>query len=256
MQRLNKLDLQPHERIIAAWDRSTFTIEDQRRLASLIPKVGGIKVGYQALNTPVESGSSIMVGHALRVHVRQMHGPSVRIMHDEKHLDIGITMQKAAQAMAQLGVWGFTVHASGKLESLSRCVHAAARVSQAIGVTVLTDYDDSDCGETYGSRIPSTVLRLAERFAQAGGKYIVCSGQDLEHLRFGQSGDLIKVTPGVRLKGSDRRDQKRVVTPGEAIALGADFVVCGSDIFKSDDWAGNAERIAEDIAQHEQAQSV
>lgn len=238
-----KPKLAPHERIIAAWDRSTFTIEDQRKLAQLIPHIGGIKVGYQALCTPVEPDSSVMVGHALRVHVRHMHGPDVRIMYDAKFLDIEHTMLMAAEALRG-AVWGFTVHACARKESLRRCIEAAGSTNP-IGVTVLTDHDDADCEETFDAGTVDMVLCFAERFARAGGKMLVCSGRELEYL---DTIKLVKITPGVRLPGSDHQDQKRVVSPGKAVSLGADFVVCGRDIFGSHDWVGNAKRIAENIA--------
>lgn len=238
--------LQPHQRIFCAWDRPTFTLEDKRGIEHLVPHVGGFKIGLEAMNMPVEFGSALTVGHALRVHLQRFY-PHLKIFWDTKGLDIKNTMAGLAASVAHLGVWGFTVHASARAESLQATVQNAGN-TRVIGVTVLTDNSDEECAETYGENVEDTVSHFAERFAKAGGHVLVSSPHELKYLRIGERAKLLKVTPGVRLPGAQTHDQKRVMTPGEAVAAGASFVVCGRDIFGTPMWADNAKRVAANIA--------
>ncbi len=239
-------NLAAHERIFPAWDRPSFTKDDKYAIEKLVPHVGGFKIGLQAMNMPVEPGSAIMVGHALRVHLQHFY-PHLKIFWDIKGLDIKNTMAGLANSVAHLNVWGFTVHASARTESLEAAVQNAGK-TLVIGVTVLTDNTEDDCQGTYGASIDETVPHFGERLARVGGHVIVCSPHELQFMDVGQRSELVKVTPGVRLPGADTHDQARVMTPGDAVANGADFVVCGRDVFGTSDWAGNAQRIAANIS--------
>ncbi len=245
--------LAAHERIFCAWDRPSFTKEDKRAVEKLVPHVGGFKIGLEAMHMPIELGSSITVGHALRVHLQHFF-PHLKIFWDIKGLDIENTMAGLAKNISHLGVWGFTVHASARLESLKAAVRLAGK-AQVIGVTVLTDTSDEECFDTYNEKVEDTVPHFAERFARAGGHALVSSPHELQFMNVGERQKLLKITPGVRLPGASAHDQKRVMTPGDAVAHGADFVVCGRDIFGNDDWVGNAERVAENIAAGQQAKA-
>ncbi|MBP9669421.1 MAG: orotidine 5'-phosphate decarboxylase [Candidatus Pacebacteria bacterium] len=237
--------LQPSERILASWDRPSLTRDDKRGIEKLVPHVGGFKIGLQSANMPIEPGSAITVGHALRVHLRQFY-PHLKIFWDMKGHDIKNTMAGFAQSVAEMGVWAFTVHASVRQESLEAAVKYAGN-ALVTGVTVLTDHSEHECEETYGEGIEETVSHLAERHARADGHAIVCSPLELKYMRVGLRSKLLNITPGVRLPGADVRDQKRIMTPGEAVSEGADFLVCGQDIFGTLSWADNAKRIAANI---------
>lgn len=183
--------------------------------------VGYFKVGLELMSA---AGAPQAVQH-----VRRLGG---RIFLDGKFSDIPNTMAGAVKAAESLGVEFLTVHASSGPDSL-RAASDSRKNTKILGVTVLTSLDDVSCEGVFGSSIQHKVLQFARDAIRAGLDGIVCSGLELEWLR--QEADLkplLKVVPGVRPEWAQTQDQKRSVTPPEAIQLGADYIVIGRPILQ------------------------
>lgn len=160
---------------------------------------------------------------------------------DLKYHDIPNTVAKAVQAAAKLGVWMVNVHALGG----SKMMHAARqaldeldgiRKPLLIAVTVLTSTEQSDLAEIGLSGTPrENVLRLAKLAQQAGLDGVVCSAQEANELRQLLGEAFCLVTPGIRPEGSDANDQKRIMTPQEAIEAGSSYLVIGRPITQASD---------------------
>jgi len=156
---------------------------------------------------------------------------------DLKFHDIPNTVGKACKAAAELGVWMVNVHASGGLPMMQAAKEGIAQSSRPetklIAVTVLTSMDQSQLSGVIDNVTPEQqVLRLASLTAQAGLDGVVCSAKEAVMLRNEIGEDFLLVTPGIRPKGSDAGDQKRVMTPPEAIDSGVSYLVMGRPITK------------------------
>lgn len=158
---------------------------------------------------------------------------------DLKFHDIPNTVAKAVKASAELGVWMVNVHASGGV----RMMEAAADVLVAyrqppllIGVTVLTSMDAGDLQATGITESPEEhVVRLARLTKSSGLDGVVCSAQEAPVLRDVCGGDFTLVTPGIRPAGVSAGDQRRVVTPSDALAAGSHYLVIGRAITEASD---------------------
>jgi orotidine-5'-phosphate decarboxylase len=173
---------------------------------------------------------------------------------DLKFHDIPNTVAKAVQAAADLGVWMVNVHASGG----SKMMIAAREALQIFGkdkplliaVTVLTSMEQSDLTELGIHLTPAEqVLKLAALTAQSGLDGVVCSAQEAALLKqqFGQQFCL--VTPGIRPAFAQADDQKRVMTPQQALAVGVDYLVIGRPITKASDPLAALQAIYQEIQQ-------
>lgn len=159
---------------------------------------------------------------------------------DLKFHDIPNTVGKACKAAAELGVWMVNVHASGGLPMMQAAKEGIAQSSRPetklIAVTVLTSMDQSQLSGVIDNVTPEQqVLRLASLTAQAGLDGVVCSAKEAAMLRNEIGEDFLLVTPGIRPKGSDAGDQKRVMTPPEAIDSGVSYLVMGRPITQASD---------------------
>lgn len=192
---------------------------------SLVGEVGMFKVGMELFPR----------GGAELVRALQALGHGVFL--DLKFHDIPNTVAGAVRAAAALGVRFATVHASGGRAMLAAAAEAAGRTGMAVlAVTVLTSMDDQDLAEVgFAGGAAVSVLRLAELAAAAGVHGIVCSAREVAQVRGGLGKGPVLVTPGVRMPGGETGDQKRVVTPAEAIRRGADYLVVGRPITKAPD---------------------
>lgn len=170
---------------------------------------------------------------------------------DLKLHDIPAQVAGAVRAAEQLGPRFLTVHASGGRAMLEAAVGAADDV-EILGVTVLTSLDDGDLSDlgTTGSS-SDQVARLAELAMTAGVDGLVCSPLEISLLRsrFGpaSAGGPILVVPGIRPQGSDRDDQRRTLTPAEAIRAGADHIVIGRPITGAADPLATARAILAEV---------
>jgi len=184
--------------------------------------------------------------------VRRLAGDGYGVFLDLKYHDIPHTVARACEAAAGLGVWMLNVHAGGgraMLEAAREAVDRTASRPLLIGVTVLTSLGREDLAALGIDEAPAQrVRRLARLAEQAGLDGVVCSPQEIAVLRRQAGPDFCLVTPGIRPAGSDRDDQRRVMTPGEAAALGANFLVIGRPITKADDPLAALSAIEEEIA--------
>ena len=158
---------------------------------------------------------------------------------DLKFHDIPHTVARACAAAAELGVWMINVHALGgrkMMEAAREAVQRASNPPLLIAVTILTSMDDKDVREIgLSDRVSENAGRLALLARQAGLDGVVCSPQEAAILRQSFGMDYILVTPGIRPSHSQQDDQKRIMTPSQAIHLGADYLVIGRPITASDD---------------------
>ena len=153
---------------------------------------------------------------------------------DLKFHDIPNTVAQACTAAADLGVWMINVHALGgrkMMEAARAAVNLQARPPLLIAVTVLTSLDANDLLEIGLAGAPQdNVMRLAALAKQAGMDGVVCSPLEASALRATHGKKFRLITPGVRPQGADKGDQKRTMTPAEALRQGADYLVIGRPI--------------------------
>lgn len=153
---------------------------------------------------------------------------------DLKFHDIPHTVSEACRVASSLGAWMLTVHISGgeaMMQAALDAVLGAEKPPIIIGVTVLTSMDQDDLSrQGVTGTVSDHVLRLAELACSVGLDGLVCSAQEASLLRQALGPDVLLVTPGIRLSATETQDQKRVVTPEDAIAAGADYLVVGRAI--------------------------
>lgn len=157
---------------------------------------------------------------------------------DLKYHDIPNTVAKAVKTAAKLGVWMINVHAGGGLRMLKAAKDALADLTQGpklIGVTVLTSMEAEDLQQIGINDEPKTqVLKLAKLVKEAGLDGVVCSAQEAPLLKEELGGDFVLVTPGIRPAGADKGDQRRTLTPAEALAAGSHYLVIGRPITQAE----------------------
>lgn len=158
-----------------------------------------------------------------------------RVFLDLKLLDIDNTVAKGVEAVARTGVSMLTLHAYPK--AMRAAVEAASGSGLCLlGVTVLTSMDDADLADAgYGDNAVTLVEKRARQAREAGMGGIVCSAAEAAAVRSIVGPDMAVVTPGIRPAGSAAGDQKRVVTPADAITAGASHLVVGRPIVAAPD---------------------
>jgi len=175
-----------------------------------------------------------------------------RVFLDLKYHDIPNTVASAVTEAAKLGVSMLTVHAAGGGKMLRAASEAAREANPALlvlGVTVLTSMEDDDLNKVgLRGRVVDQVLRMAALALTDGCHGVVTSAREAPALRNEFGHEFVIVTPGVRPAGSDRGDQARVVTPAEAIAAGATYIVVGRPITAAANPAGEAKSILEQMS--------
>ena len=184
--------------------------------------------------------------------VRDLIASGRNVFLDLKFHDIPNTVAAAVREAAKLGVNMLTVHASGGGAMLHAAVEAARNTNPAtmvLGVTVLTSLDQRDL-EHAGVRgsVVDQVSRLAALAISRGCHGVVASAQEAAVLRTELGDDFLIVTPGVRPVGVDSRDQARVVTPAEAMASGASYIVVRRPITEAENPADEAREILAQMA--------
>lgn len=170
-----------------------------------------------------------------------------KIFLDMKLLDIDNTVASGVENIAKMGMSMLTLHAYPK------AMRAAVKAAEGsglclLGVTVLTSMDETDLGEAGYEYDPHTlVLRRAEQARIAGMGGIVCSAEESKAVRAIVGTDMAVVTPGIRPVGSDAGDQKRVVTPADALRAGSSHLVVGRPIVKAPDPKAAAQAILDEM---------
>ncbi|WP_434359796.1 orotidine-5'-phosphate decarboxylase [Parasalinivibrio latis] len=172
--------------------------------------------------------------------VRALHQRGHSVFLDLKFHDIPNTCARAVAAAAELGVWMVNVHASGGERMMVAAREALEPYGNdkplLIGVTVLTSMETSDLSGIGITREPQEhVLSLATLTKNSGLDGVVCSAQESTMLKSALGAEFKLVTPGIRPAGSDAGDQRRIMTPVDAVAAGSDYLVIGRPITKAED---------------------
>ena len=204
------------------------------------PYVGGLKVGLEFFNANGPQGMAQIVELGLPVFA------------DLKLHDIPNTVAGGIRAVLPLGISIVNVHASGGSAMMRAAADAAATAGakrpKVIGVTVLTSLDASDLYATGVTGAASEqVLRLARLAKRSGLDGVVCAAHEIQMLRSEFGPDFMLIVPGIRPAGAATADQKRVTTPKEGHALGADILVIGRPITEAPDPAAAARAIRDEL---------
>lgn len=191
----------------------------------LDPSLCRLKVGKELFT---HEGSSV---------VKALHDQGFEVFLDLKFHDIPNTTAQAVCAAADMGVWMVNVHASGGRKMMETCVErlkAGNYATQLIAVTVLTSMGREDLRDIGLDVEPfEQVKRLASLAKDSGLDGVVCSAQEAKMLRETLGQDFALVTPGIRPAGSNADDQKRIVTPKQAMLDGSTHLVIGRPITQS-----------------------
>ena len=170
---------------------------------------------------------------------------------DLKFHDIPNTVAKACVAAAEQGVWMVNVHASGGSRMMAAAREALSRVPnppKLIAVTVLTSMGPEDLAETGSADAPmERVVLLADLAKAAGMDGVVCSAQEAELLRSRLGAEFDLVTPGIRLPEDNVGDQRRVLSPTDALIAGANYLVVGRPITAAANPADALQRVLSSI---------
>ena len=184
--------------------------------------------------------------------VERLRKRGFEIFLDLKFHDIPNTVAAACDAAADLGVWMMNLHASGgrrMMEAARERLAQRAHPPLLVAVTLLTSLAAEDIAEVgYSGEPAENVMRLAQLTRDAGLDGVVCSPREAVEIRRRIAGDFLLVTPGVRPKSAAADDQRRVMTPGDAIAAGASYLVVGRPITGADDPILALKLIKEEIA--------
>jgi len=185
--------------------------------------------------------------------VKQLTGKGFDVFLDLKFHDIPNTVAKAVTAAADLGVWMVNVHASGGTEMMTKAKAALEAYGNdaplLMAVTVLTSMGQEDLDGLGIKKTPAEqVMALAKLTQQSGLDGVVCSAWEAEALKTNLGSDFKLITPGIRPAGSASDDQKRIMTPKQAIDVGVDYLVVGRPITKAADPAQVLREINASIA--------
>ena len=229
--------LKPEERIFCAID--TTNLDKALELAlALKGAVGGFKLGKEFFTANGPEG------------VKKISEIGQRIFLDLKYHDIPNTVAGAIAAASNLNCYMLTIHSSGG----AAMVQAAAKAKDnnstphILAVTVLTSLNETDLvqlGQT--PPVANQVLRLGKLALENGADGLVASPKEVAALRASQGPKCLLVVPGIRPTWASTDDQKRVMTPGDAVKAGADFLVIGRPITQSDNPRAAANRITDEI---------
>jgi len=234
---------QMKNRLIYALDAAGFNLAEEwvERLSDL---AGMFKIGKQLF---VREGPAV---------VRMVHSHRGKVFLDLKFHDIPFTVAEAAAEASRLQVEMFNVHALGGRAMMEAARKAVDKAADELGrpgpnvlaVTILTSLADADLAEMGMGRVRDSVLRLAALARKAGLEGVVASPQEVEMIRNECGSDFLIVVPGIRPSGEEKGDQKRIMTPAEAIRAGADYLVVGRPIREAKDPRQQAKEILEQMA--------
>ncbi len=235
--------MEPKDRIILALDVDSAE-QAVRLVEQLKDHVGAFKVGLELISA---AGTGIFESLT--------SAGAQRIFYDCKLHDIPNTVAGAMRAVARHGLWITNLHACGGSRMVAAAAKALIEESAAaglappllLGVTLLTSLSEEElASELHVPLSPSDyVVAMARLVRAAGGNGVVASPREIEVVREACGPDFLIVTPGVRPAGVDAGDQRRVMTPGEAVKRGADYLVVGRAITSAADPVEAARRITE-----------
>ena len=195
-------------------------------------------------------GSELFTAAGPRV-VHALREAGCEVFLDLKFHDIPNTVRAGVRSASALGARLVTVHASGGRAMLEAAVEGAGQGCDVLAVTVLTSHDAASLGESWGRTVRDVraeVLRLAALARAAGVPGIVCSGAEAAAVRAAHGERLRMLVPGVRLPGGASHDQARVVTPADAAAGGASWIILGRAVTAAPDPAAAMRQVHEQLA--------
>lgn len=239
--------MNPAERIIVALDFPS-AAEAVRLVRTLKDEVGAYKVGLELVHS---------AGFGVFAELRA--AGATRIFYDAKLHDIPNTVGRAMQAIGQLGVWMTNMHAAGGSRMMAAGVQAAREVASRLqlprplvmAVTLLTSLSPMELADEL--RVDSStvdyVTHMARMAKAAGCDGVICSPREIQTVRWACGQDFLIVTPGVRPTWAGSDDQRRVLTPREAVEMGADYIVIGRPITAAPSPPEAVTRIVEELAQ-------
>jgi len=230
--------LAPRDRLIVALD-----VASAAQARRIVQSIGEAATTYKV-------GKQLFTAEGPQI-VRDLIASGRKVFLDLKFHDIPNTVAGAVKAASELGVSLLTVHASGGSKMLKAAAEAAAQSAarpMVLAVTVLTSLADTDLQELgISGNVATQVLRLGALARNAGCGGLVASALEARELRRELGDGFAIVTPGVRPAGTAVGDQARVVTPQDAIAAGATYLVVGRPILDAPDQAGATEAIVREI---------
>ncbi|WP_153014654.1 orotidine-5'-phosphate decarboxylase [Syntrophomonas wolfei] len=237
--------MQAQERIILALD-----VDSREQALALVkdlaPHVGAFKVGMQLFNS---------CGPKIVEEINQLGG---RVFLDLKFHDIPNTVAAAGRVITRLNCFMFNVHAAGGREMMRQVVEEvedeAKKLTVAaplsLAVTVLTSISQEQLEEEIGvkgRKLKDLVVKWALMAKECGISGVVSSPQEIEAIRAACGPEFKIVTPGIRPAWSEKNDQKRITTPGQALQMGADFMVIGRPITQAENPVEAALRIISEL---------
>ncbi len=214
--------ISPRDRLIVALD-----VPNVAAAEALVERIGDSAVFYKI-------GMELAYGGGLEL-ARRLAGRGFKIFLDLKLHDIPTTVARATAQVADLGASFLTIHAYPQTMRAARGALGGSGLS-LLAVTVMTSYDDEDlreAGYAFGTR--DLVARRAAQARDIGVQGLVLSAEEAADARRLVGPGMLLVTPGIRQADGDVADQKRVMTPGRAIAAGADYLVVGRPVTKAGD---------------------
>jgi orotidine-5'-phosphate decarboxylase len=227
-------EIAARDRVIVALDLSDIEAAE-KAIWALGDSINFYKIGYEL----------VMAG-GLNLAEDLVHGGK-KVFLDMKLHDIGNTVMHATKRAAKLGAAFLTVHAFP--QTMRAAVEGREDSElELLAVTVLTSWDDDDLKDAgYAATVPELVARRAAQAEAIGIDGLVCSPVDAKDLRKRLGPKMTLVTPGIRPAGSEKGDQKRVMTPSDAIKAGVDYMVIGRPILAAEDPKAAAEAIVTEI---------
>ena len=226
----------PRDRLIVALDLPALDAAEAM-VARLGDSVTFYKIGYQL----AYAGGLPLV--------RQLANAGKKVFVDLKLHDIGNTVARGVESVAKLGATFLTVHAYP--QTMQAAVEAASGSGlRILAVTVLTSYDDGDLHAAgYRLGVSDLVEARAQQAQVLGVDGLVCSAEEAASLHRIVGHRMVLVTPGIRPAGAAVGDQKRIMTPGRAIAAGADYLVVGRPVLEAADPKAAADAMRAEILQ-------
>jgi len=204
-------------------------------------------------------GNQLFTAEGTKV-VNMINERGGKVFLDLKFHDIPNTVARAAEVSAKLGAYIFDVHTSGGYEMMKAAAGATKKISLALGVrkplilgvTLLTSINQEILEKDLGikRRLEEQVVHLAKLAKAAGLDGVVASSREIKEIRKACGEDFIILTPGIRPAGKSSDDQKRIMTPGEAIKLGADFLVIGRPIRNASNSVEAAKEILKEMEEN------
>ena len=226
--------IDPRDRLIVALD-----VPDLASAEAMVSRLGDTVTFYKVGMELTYSGGLSFV--------RRLADAGKKVFLDLKLHDIPNTVEKATAQVADLGATFLTVHAFPQTMKAAVKGRGAGSL-KILAVTVMTSYDDADLVEAgYALGVKDLVERRARQAHAIGVDGLILSPEEVSAMRALLGPDITLITPGIRPSGSAAGDQKRIMTPANAIEAGADYLVIGRPVTQADDPKASAEAIIAEI---------